>query len=84
MTTAKPRPRVPPSSIAHAFHDANGNSFPPILSTAQAAALLNVPLKTFRMWLAAGRLDAAARKRGRRWFIWRDALIDLILNGANW
>ncbi len=83
MTAPKPRPRVSRSAIADAFHDPATN-FPPVLTTEQAAALLIVPLKTIRNWLAQGRLNDAARKRGRRWFIWRDALIDNILNGAEW
>lgn len=84
MTASKPRSRIPRTAIADAFTSGSGRPYPEMLNTVQAAEILQVPTKTIRQWLAAGRLDTVARKRGRRWFLWRDALVDFILNGANW
>ncbi len=84
MTAPTRRPRIARSAIAETFLKETARLYPPILGAVEAANLLKVPIKTVRNWLAEGRLDSAARKRGRRWLIWRDALIDLIFNGENW
>lgn len=84
MTARKPRPHVDASQLNRSLNETHGSDFPAILNIAQAAALLQVPRKTIYLWLAAGRLSSAARKRGRRWFFWRDALVEHLFNGEDW
>jgi excisionase family DNA binding protein len=84
MTARKPRPHIAVADLRPALEKLDEAVFPAILNIDQAAKLLQVPRKTLYLWLAAGRLGAAARKRGRRWLFWRDALVEHIFNGAEW
>ena len=62
----------------------DGGATPPILGPKQFAALLGVSIKTVYSWLSQGRLKGAARKRGKRVFIWRDRAMEIIFNGPDW
>lgn len=78
------RLRLSNDEIRAAFTSEPPSAFPPILDVPQAATLLRVPRKTLYLWIAQGRLDGAFRKRGRRHLLWRDRLIDVLLNGPAW
>jgi excisionase family DNA binding protein len=56
----------------------------PILSPAQLAAMLGISLKTIYEWIARGRLDGTFRKRGKHIRFWRDRVVALYFNGAQW
>ena len=80
-----PRSRqISKDEIRQAFAEGPGAQFPPILSVAQLAELLQISAKTVYEWIAKGRLDGAFRKRGRHHLIWRDRAIDILLNGKEW
>ena len=70
--------------IARPFEGPDGAPFPPILSPDRVAELLDLSPKTIYLWMAAGRLDGAFRKRGKHCLFWRDRVIDLIFNGKEW
>jgi excisionase family DNA binding protein len=57
---------------------------PAVLSVELAAKALHVPRKTIYQWSSAGRLDACARRRGKRLLILRDKFFQEIFNGNNW
>ena len=79
MTAPTPRLRLTRDEIAHGVA-----SFPTILRPGQLAAMTGVCRKTIYLWLAQGRLDSAARKRGKHWLIARDKAIDTLFNGSDW
>jgi excisionase family DNA binding protein len=56
----------------------------PILSPRMLAQLLQLSTKTIYEWIAKGRLDGAFRKRGKHVLLWRDRVIELLFNGADW
>lgn len=56
------------------------NEFPPILTLAQAAKLLQVPLGTMRYWRSCGRLRSCSRKIGAHVRVSRDRLVKLAFN----
>jgi excisionase family DNA binding protein len=49
--------------------------FPPVLTVAQAAELLKVPIRTIYSWSSRGLLDRCAAKVGKHLRIRRDRLI---------
>jgi hypothetical protein len=57
---------------------------PPILTMPELSALIRVPTKTLYEWIARGRLDGTYRRRGKPFLFWRDRIINLIFNGAEW
>ena len=72
------------AEIQQAFAEGTGAQFPPILSVAQLAALLQLSVKTVYEWIAKGRLDGAFRKRGKHHLIWRDRAIEILFNEREW
>ena len=71
--------------IKDAFIDAaTRTAFPPVMSPTQFAKLLGISKSTVYFWIAQGRLDGAARRRGKHQFIWRDAAIEQIFSGPEW
>jgi hypothetical protein len=55
--------------------------YPPILTIAQAAELLQVPVGTLRFWRTTGRLDGCSRRYGRVLRFYRDRLIRWFFEG---
>jgi hypothetical protein len=49
--------------------------FPPILSPAQAARMLDRTIGAAYHWPASGKFDGASRVRGKHRFYWRDRLV---------
>lgn len=49
--------------------------FPPILTIAQAAELLQVPIETVRSWRSRGLLDSCSKRVGKHVRIFRDRFI---------
>jgi excisionase family DNA binding protein len=79
--------RPPPlneAEIARAFAGAAGDRYGPVLSPAQFAELTGMSVKTIYEWLSRGRLEGAARKRGKHVVIWRDRALDVLFNGKDW
>ena len=70
--------------IQQAFAEDAGARFPPILTVAQLATLVQVSDKTIYEWVSKGRLDGAFRKRGKHILIWRDRAIHILFNGPEW
>jgi len=70
--------------IQQAFADGPGTQFPPILTVAQLADLVQISPKTIYERVAKGRLDGAFRKRGKHLLVWRDRAIDILFNGKEW
>lgn len=58
--------------------------YPPVLSPRQLADLLGKSRKTVYDWLARGRLDGAARRRGKHVLIWRDRALEILFSGREW
>ncbi len=79
--SAVPRLQLTADELARAFP---ADRHPGLLTTEQAAALLNVPIGTLRWWKATKRLEGTYRKRGRRNFYLRDRLLGTHLGGADW
>jgi excisionase family DNA binding protein len=70
-----------PAEIAAAFSDPlYAERFPPVLTTEQAAELLQYPLDTIYQWRARGLLDRCSQKVGKHVRFFRDRLIALIFN----
>ena len=78
------KPIISRAEITQAFAQGSGQHISPILSTAEAAALLRLSIKTLYEWIAKGRLDGAFRERGKHLLFWPDKLIDILLNGPEW
>ncbi len=55
--------------------------YPPILTIAQAAAMLQVPVGTLRFWRTTGRLSGCSRRHGRVLRFYRDRLIRWFFEG---
>ena len=55
--------------------------FPPILTIAQAADMLQVPVGTLRFWRTTGRLNGCSRRYGRVLRFYRDRLIRWFFEG---
>lgn len=77
-------PKLTPEEVRQAFEFGSGAGVPVILTPAHLADLLHVSIKTVYAWMEAGRLDGATRKRGKRVFIWRDRVLDILFNGKDW
>lgn len=73
-----------PGDMERAFAGDLAACFPPIMSPADLARLLQLSVKTVYEWIAQGRLDGAFRKRGKHCLIWRDRALDIIFNGPDW
>ena len=72
------------AEIEQAFAEGPGTQFPPILTIAQLAELVQLSPKTLYEWIGKGRLNGAFRKRGKHILIWRDRAIDILFNGPEW
>lgn len=69
------------AEIARMFSDpATVANFPPVMTTRQAANLLQVRVDTVSAWHAKGELSTCARKRGRGIRILRDRLLKWYFN----
>jgi excisionase family DNA binding protein len=67
--------------IESVFVDAETASrFPPILSLAQAAELLGVPIGTLRDWRSRGKLGSCCRRIGKHVRFYRNRLIKHVFN----
>lgn len=67
--------------IAAAFSDAQwADRFPPVITLAQAAELLQVPLQTLYQWRARGLLGKCSRRVGKRVLVFRDRLLQQVFN----
>jgi hypothetical protein len=55
--------------------------YPPILTIAQAAEMLQVPVGTLRFWRTTGRLNGCSRRYGRVLRFYRDRLIRWFFEG---
>jgi hypothetical protein len=70
--------------IRKAF-DNEGHRWPPFLSPELLAQALGLKsTKTVYIWIAAGRLDGAFRKRGKHNLIVRDRAVEILFNGSDW
>ena len=70
--------------LGRAEIDAMCSDYPPIVSPAQLAKILGISVSTLYQWLAAGRLDGAHRKRGKRVLISLRRAVELVFNGPEW
>jgi excisionase family DNA binding protein len=67
--------------IETAFSDAViAERFPPILTTQQAAELLQLPINTIYQWRSRGLLNSCSRKIGKHVRFFRDRLIQQLFN----
>ena len=74
---------VSAKDLAAAFdHGAWAEKYPPVLSLAQAAELLQVPLNTLYQWRSRGLMRGCSRKVGKHVRVWRDHLIQQIFDGG--
>ena len=55
--------------------------YPPILTIAQAADMLQVPVGTLRFWRTTGRLNGCSRRYGRVLRFYRDRLVRWFFEG---
>jgi excisionase family DNA binding protein len=79
------RPKIDAEAVRQLFDNSVGKDhFPPVLSPQQAAALLNISVHTLYQWLSKGYLKGCSRRRGKRVFIWRDALVVGLFRGPSW
>ena len=82
--TPRKKPQLSTDDIARAFTPELSAIYPPILSPAKFAELLDLSPKTIAEWIRKGRLDGAIRKRGKHNLIWREAAIAILLSGKEW
>lgn len=67
--------------ISSAMTGADGaDTYPAILTLAQAAALAQVPLGTIREWRSRGRLAGCSNRPGKQVRIWRDRFIQFLFD----
>lgn len=78
------RTRISRDEIAAVFGRDSEFSAPPIISPKQLASILGLSRKTIYLWIEAGRLNGAFRKRGKHILLWRDRAIEIIFNGSEW
>jgi len=78
------KPSLSKEELQAPFTGELAEQFPPILTPAQLAALLQLSPKTIYEWIAKGRLDGAFRKRGKHVLIWRNSALEIIFNGKEW
>lgn len=70
-----------PPEITAAFADpATAQKYPPILTTQQAADLIQVPLGTIYDWSSRGLLRGCAKRAGKHLRIFRDRFVGQIFN----
>lgn len=79
MTAPKNRPRLSRDEIMQGLE-----RFPVVMRLDQLAEMIGLSVKTIYAWLAQGRLNPAARKRGKHWLISRNKAVDVLFNGAEW
>lgn len=79
MTQPKSRQRLTANETAKLVGDQPNFVGPEALAT-----FLQMSRKTIDLWLDAGRLDDAARKRGKHWLISTNKAIDELFNGTDW
>lgn len=84
MTARKNKPILSKQEMEEILVHCERENKSPFLSPAQLAELCGVSPKTIYAWIAAGRLDGAFRKRGKRLLIVRDKALNLLLNGPDW
>ena len=73
--------RLTSDEIAAGFADPSlAARFPPVLSVAQAADLLQVPIATIYDWSSRGLLKSCARRVGKHLRIFRDRLLAKAFN----
>lgn len=56
------------------------DTYPAILTLAQAAALAQVPLGTIRDWRSRGLLSDCSSRPGKQVRVWRDRFIQFLFN----
>ena len=72
------------TELEAAFSDSEASRrFPPVLSVAQAADLLQVPVATIHDWSSRGLLRRCARKIGKHLRISRDRFMQQAFNNFN-
>ena len=76
--------QISQAELDSAFFGNLGGRFPLVLSVPQAAALLQIPLKTLYEWSSRGYLKRCSRRRGKRLFFWRDRLVRNLFEGEEW
>lgn len=70
-----------PKEITDAFDDPNwAEIYPPILSTDQAAALLQIPKNTLYAWSSSGLLKGCGRRMGKHLRFFRNRLLAHLFN----
>jgi excisionase family DNA binding protein len=84
MPRKVPVPPLTAEEIARSFERAGDKDVPRVLSPSQFAALVGLSTKTIYEWLARGRLEGAARKRGKHTLIWRDRALEILFSGKEW
>lgn len=62
----------------------SNGAFQPVLDAKECAELCRIRVKTLYEWVRKGRLDGTWRKRGKQLVFWRDAVVDALMNGAEW
>ncbi len=73
--------RLSDKEIATAFSEPRwAERFPPVLTLAQAAELLQIPLQTLYQWRSRGLLGHCSRKVGKHVRIYRDRLLKQVFN----
>lgn len=83
MVQMKPPPAVPPAEVAGWFADPDlARRFPPLLTVAQAADLLQVPAQTIYDWSSRGLLAGSRVRVGRHLRLVRDRLLLSFLHGT--
>lgn len=84
MPRKVPVPSLTVEEITRSFASPGGEEVPRVLSPAQLAALLGLSVKTVYEWIARGRLESAARKRGKHTLIWRDRALEILFSQKDW
>jgi excisionase family DNA binding protein len=73
--------RLAAKELTHVFADPRwADRFPPILSVAQAADLLQVPMGTIYDWSSRGLLDGCKARVGKHLRLARDRLLQMVFN----
>ena len=70
--------------IRRAFERPPWNKYGPMISPEEMAEITGRSRSTIYLWIEAGRLNGAVRRRGKGILIWRDKAIGLLFNGPEW
>lgn len=76
-----PAIKLSKNEISSAFQGDAMSAYPPIMTTAQACEMLQIPRSTLAQWKTQGKFLGCHRRIGKSTRWWRDRLVESYFNG---